>query len=82
VERRPRWQERGGGIAEEALLREVRRLCTAPWTPQAERQLIGADPDAPRALHGQLANTEASALIDAFLARGDRAGLRPSSTPS
>ncbi len=65
-----------GCIAEEALLREARRLHTTPWTPRAERQLIGADPDAPRALHGRLADTEASTLIDAFLARGDGAGLR------
>jgi len=71
-----------GGVAEEALLREVRRLRATPWTPGADRRLAVDDPDAPdapdapRALHGRLADTGASTLIDAFLARGDGAGLR------
>lgn len=51
-----------GTIAEEALLREVRRLRLAPWTPQAEQRCTDVE--------------EIPVLIDRYLARGDDAGLR------
>ena len=50
-----------GAIAEEALLREVRRLRPASWIPQTERHCTDI--------------AEIPALIDQYLARGDDAGL-------
>jgi len=64
-----------GGIAEEALLREVRRLRATTWTPRADERLADADQADPRAPHRRLAEQESSTLVDAFLARGDDTAL-------
>lgn len=51
-----------GAIAEEALLREVRRLRPAPRTPQTERRRTNI--------------AEIPALLDRYLTQGDDTGLR------